>query len=175
MASATFTPNPQIEAAREKLVALVSTAEYGNVFSFDELKETTGLEPVRLYQLISSVNNKTLPSKKMLLSVRGHGYKVALPTEQLTSADSRRVRAGRQIHRGIKEATFVDTSGFTAEEKVRRVHLLNKCISSLAVIRRPAEKALKAQQTAIRHQEHALAELKRIEGQIEQLKAGLVQ
>jgi hypothetical protein len=148
--AATFSPNPIHEKAREILFDLGMEHEYGQVFAYAALEAMTEVKRPQLYKTISVVNNKLLLEKRMFKNVQGEGYKIALPIEQMHNADSRRMKAGRQLYKGLKEAKYVNLERLSPEEKVRQIHLVNKLANDLSTIRRPAERAVREATTVLR-------------------------
>lgn len=154
-----FTPEDQ-EAKWKSIYELGINATVNTLFTWNDFVEQTGFDIQDGYRnLIYQANKKLLKNKNRLFkSVRLLGYKIAEPSEQLKQAETRPLRASRQIKKGIIEATYIDKEKMNPDEIERNTHLLVRLQNSLQVIRKKNIKALQTSKKAKRQQEKAITE-----------------
>ncbi len=156
--------------------------EVGEEFSYEKLRSITGFDVKGRNRPLIYRANKILLQKQsvMLKNIRGVGYKLATPEEQLKSAGFRRVRAGRQAKKGQMEAVNLDTSSMTDEQKKQQVFLINHLSTMLSVSRKRSLVSLEQTREAKKHiqsaedmQKEALRQIDNMQKQINNLTSRL--
>ena len=112
-------------ALRVIITEMAARAAYGDVLTFTELAESidvadddAGRSQVR--QAVSAARPLLLNDHgRLLVAVRGKGYRVALPGEAAGVAQDHRRRADRQISKAVAIVDSADTTGMTPEELKR--------------------------------------------------------
>jgi len=149
------------------LYNLGAKANYGDFFDWQELSRAIGFDVMQGRTNIYLANKRLLKDyNKVFLSVRGEGYKIGKPSEQLTHAGERKRRAVRQLNWGRLESEYVDISQLSSEERLRATHMLNHFNSGLSVMR-------KRNIASIQKTKESLNEQKRIGEQIDTMMAEL--
>lgn len=119
-----FTPKGS-RALRVIITELAAAANYGDVLTFTELAQAidasdddAGRGQVR--QVVSAARPLLLADHgRLLVAVRGKGYRVALPGEAAGVAQDHRRRADRQISKAVAIVDSADTTGMSPEELKR--------------------------------------------------------
>jgi len=152
----------------------VKDIEIGILLTYSKLKAMTGFDVQTNRSLIYRANRQLLENhKKMLINVRTEGYKMGRHPEQITHASFRRIRAKRQLDKGVIELVFCDTNKMSNEEKERHTHLVNHYQSSLKVIRKRNIEAIKQTEKAVKAQISGLNELDNVKLQLEAIEKKL--
>ncbi len=141
------------KAKCELFYELVKHREVGEVLTFDMIRAITGFN-VRVDRGVIYGANKLLleNDSKMLISQRGVGYKVALPHEQLGHGAFRRVRASRQVKKGIREISFLRTEDLSAEQRQYLTDTMNRLQMSLRALRKKNVEGIRATQASMERQ-----------------------
>lgn len=156
----------------------IRNVEVGKDLSYDQIRTMTGFDVLSDGRYLIYQANKRLlqDDKKHLQNIKGHGYKMATPQEQMAHASKRRVRASRQTRKGILEASNLDTSKMSQDEKQKQVHLLNHMNTMLSVSRKRSAAGLQETQKARKNiekaeifQQEAIQEMDRIRQQLHDL------
>jgi len=89
----------ELHPKTKKLLELFATAPYGTTFTYAEILQATDCDLMegdrqRIYTVLRRLERD---HQRTLLNQRGTGYKVADPTEHVSSMLVRKGRAGRQI------------------------------------------------------------------------------
>ena len=149
-----------------------------STLGFDKLKHITGFDVKGRHRDLIYRANKLLLSNhnKMLKNVRGSGYKMATPEEQLKAASFRKVRAGRQVRKGQMEAVHIDTSKLSDEQKKQQVFLVNHLSTMLSMSRKRSAVSLEQTKEAKKHivkaegmQKEALRQIDEMQRQLKNL------
>lgn len=122
--------------------------------SYDQIATMTGFSKSLFVALINNSVNYHLLKKhnKILVNVRGEGYKIANPNEQDKHADGRKRKGRSQIRKAVVELTFIDTSGMSEDQK-RMIEMKRDQLQYITnQLRHNAWKAKKHQERAIHHQ-----------------------
>jgi hypothetical protein len=123
-------------ALRVIVAELAAKASFGDVLTFTELAEAIDVqddEPGRgqVRQAVSAARPVLLADHgRLLVAVRGKGYRVALPGEAAGVAQDHRRRADRQISKAVAIVDSADTKGMTPEE-LRRFTAVGMVIRNL--------------------------------------------
>lgn len=162
------------EAQWKPLYKAVKDAEIDHVFTWADLRTITGLDVQERREVIYIANKELLKdNKKMLINVRGKGYKVCPPDEQLNHASNRKTRGCRQFKKGILEVQGLDTKKMSQEEKINAAHLLNHLQMSLRTVRKRNVDALEKTKVAVQAQEGAVSRIDEIMEELLMLKGKL--
>lgn len=130
-----FTPKGS-RALRVIITEMAAKAQFGDVLTFTELAQaidTSDDEPGRaqVRQAVSTARPLLLGDHgRLLVAVRGKGYRVALPGEASGIAQDHRRRADRQIGKAVAIIDSADTKGMTPEE-LRRFTAVGMVIRNL--------------------------------------------
>jgi hypothetical protein len=114
---------------KDSLIEAIAQAGYGRELSYTELGRVIGLQPgeadsVHGRQLIHRAANAAkrpllVSCSRVLVSVRGKGYRVALPSESASIAISYRDGAERKIKKAVDTLAYTDEREMTAAERQR--------------------------------------------------------
>ena len=155
-----FTPNGECPMW-QIVYDIGKTAQIGEVYTWEKLRALTGFDiKVNKYRgLIYKANTHLLKNNnKRFVSVRGFGYKIAPPPEQLNEAQKRGTKASRQMKKGILEATCIDKSKLTNDQKVWTTHLITKYQSTLHIIRKRSAEDIKLHKETVAKNKKAIAQ-----------------
>lgn len=155
--------------------------EYGTEFSYAELEDICGLSRKRIQALKDKTDRELKKSsQKMLVNVRGYGYRIADPWEQVKEAKGHEKKGGRQVKKAREFLDNVDTSEMTNEEKNRLMELTMHMETKLRIVRKKSLKSLDLTQKAKKNstksekvQSETVAELNNLLEQFNALKSKL--
>ena len=146
----------------------------GSMLSFGQLIEMASAPKTQVRQMIPRMNKELLKThKKMLINVRNTGYKVGSPEEQLIHGEGRKLRAKRQLDKGVLELVNLDTVALSNDEKVRLTHMLNRYQSALGIIRKRNVESLNLTKKAVESQEQGLTTIDSIVSRLAELEKKL--
>ena len=146
--------------------------------TFSQLQAVTGFDVQGKHRELMYRANKILLNnhQKLLKKVRGGGYKMATPEEQLKAAGFRKLRAGRQVRKGQMEAVNLDTSKLNDEQKKYQVFLVNHLSTMLSMSRKRSAVSLEQTKEAKKHivkaegmQKEALRQIDEMQRQLKNL------
>lgn len=112
-------------ALRVIVTELAAKATYGDVLTYTELAQALDVEDddagrAQVRQTVSAARPLLLSDHgRLLVAVRGKGYRVALPGEAAGVAQDHRRRADRQIGKALAVIDKADMSAATDEERQR--------------------------------------------------------
>lgn len=160
------------KSRRELLVALVSNAPYGQVFSYGTLADAIGAEDKSTVQ---SAVNGSLGSlgrelSKTLVNVRGVGYRVPHPNEHLDVGRTRRRRMARQGRKGKAVTTYVDLSAMNRAEAAATIAEAGKFAEIDSFMRRQKKFNWAIVNEVARVEGNADKKLANLQAQIDELK-----
>lgn len=149
----------------------------GEQLTFSQIKSITGFNISKHRGVIYRANKLLLENhNKMLKNVRGVGYKMATPEEQLRIASFRKIRAGRQARKGQMEAVNMDSSKLNTEQKKQQVFLINHLSTMLSMSRKRSAVSLEQTKEAKKHivraegmQKEALRQIDEMQRQLKNL------
>ena len=150
----------------------------GEILGFEKIKVSTGFDVQgENRSLVYNANKRLLINdKKMLQSVRGVGYKMATPQEQVSHAANRRIRGSRQFKKGVAEISNVDVTSMTDEEKRNQMHMVNHLSTLLSASRKRSleslvqtKKAKESIEKAVVSQNEAISQVDAIQKQLNEL------
>lgn len=119
-----FTPKGS-RALRVIVAEMAAKADYGDVLTFADLAAAIDVEDdeqgrSQVRQTVSAARPLLLSDHgRLLVAVRGKGYRVALPGEAAGVAQDHRRRADRSIGRALAVIDKADVSAATDEERKR--------------------------------------------------------
>lgn len=152
----------------------VKEEKIGVFLSYQRLHALSGFDVQNDRNMVYRANKELLRNhKKMLINVKKEGYKMGLPDEQFGHAVFRKIRARRQLDKGLLEAVFCDTSNMSSDEKLRHTHFINHLNSSLNMVRKRNVDAIKQTKKAVKVQENGLVELDAIRKQLASIEEKL--
>jgi hypothetical protein len=134
-------------ALRVIIAELAAKASFGDVLTFGELTDAIDVandEPGRaqVRQAVSAARPVLLADHgRLLVAVRGKGYRVALPGEAAGVAQDHRRRADRQIGKAVAIIDNADTKAMTSEE-LRRFMAVGVVVRNLHARMTSAEQRL---------------------------------
>lgn len=155
--------------------------EYDKELSYHQLETMTGFSKQKIQMLKDKVDRELKQShKKMLVNVRGFGYKIADPWSQVKEAQGHEKKGNRQIRRARVFLDNLDTSQMSSDEKNRIIDYTNHIETKLRLVRKKniesldlSKKAAKETKKSEKAQENSVKELDSLLGQINDLKAKL--
>lgn len=166
--------NPQLEAARDVLFDLGEKSDYGTEFSFEHLLSISGVDKAQFYQVVRQANRKLITHRsRMFQNVRGIGYKVATPPEQLDHAGRRKIYAMRQIKEAQRQVENLDVSRLSKEEQDRATFQNAIFSSMLSTARKRTLLGITATKVSLKRQEEALGSIEQMKQYIDGLKEKL--
>lgn len=151
--------------------------EPGKLLTYPKLLELTGYDFQGKSRtcIVRSVNRHMLQNdKKMLINVRGIGYKIGLPDEQVSHGKFRKIRAGRQVKSGMQELLNVDTKNMSADERQRLNDLTNHMTTLLRYLRTRTIKGIDKTAQAVDVQKENLKQIEKFERQLADFKSKLL-
>lgn len=152
----------------------VSDIAVGTSLTFEQLTTMSGFEKARIQMLLTSVNKRLLINhKKMLINIRGIGYKMATHTEQLVHIVKRQKKGDKQFRIANTEASNVDTKKMTPEEKNQLQLLLARNEMKLRVTRKYVQTALNANIKATKANEAGLDVIEQLQNDLAELKKAI--
>lgn len=103
---------------------LAAEAAYGQQLTYDELGAALDLdadtERAQIRQAVAAARDVlTLDHSRVLIAIRGVGYRVARPAEHAGVAQTHRRKADKQMSRALAVVTHVDESEMTPAERRR--------------------------------------------------------
>lgn len=126
------------------------------IYKFDQLEAMTGFKKDRIQMLMAGVNKKLLKGHNiMMTNVRGVGYKLATPQEQISHAEKRTKKARRQHRTAILELENIDVSKMTPEERKFTREMIGVNQMALRATRSVVRKAYEASEKARKESEKA--------------------
>lgn len=109
-------PNQRLSTTQ--VINALKDKTYGDTFTFDELSTYAGLDVREYRSVITGAKNYLLKHHgKLLVSLRGIGYRISKPGEFSTVAGSYRNKAGKDLKRGRMILSVADLSEMTDKEK----------------------------------------------------------
>ena len=157
------------EVSKRKIVYdAVCDVFIGTTLTYEQLHNMTGLDiEGKDRETVYGANKWLLKNdNKMLVNNRKVGYVMALPTDQLKHAATRKTRARRQLSKGMLEATKIDISQLSPDERIRQVNLINHLATSLRTVRK---RTVKTVETASKTKASAVEARKEIDAMLKQL------
>lgn len=130
-------PNePRVSVLADMLVDALAKADFGAVFSFQDLRKVIFEDPQssRGNSAIQRAKRKLLREfSKSLVSVRGKGYQIAYPREQ-HSGSVRKIKASRRRQReALALVTHVEMEKLTPQERQQVSEASNRYALMLAI------------------------------------------
>lgn len=158
----------------EYLYEVVKDFPHGTVFSYEELKKTTGFSRSKIQGLIKKTNRELRENhQKSLVNMPDYGYKIGTPDEQIRQGKKHELKGNRQISRAQHIVENMDTSDFTQEQKERWVHYLNHLSSKNKIARKKNVESLEHTQKAKQNIERSEQAQKKNLEQIEEMEKEL--
>lgn len=108
---------------RAAIIELAANADVDELLSFELISKVTGLDPdlPELRFAVATARPHLLREHdRALVSVRGRGYRVALPVEHAGLARRHQRSSERQLQKAVDLIEHTDLAGFT--DKQRRAH-----------------------------------------------------
>jgi hypothetical protein len=171
-----FNPKDGKQPQWKYIYDVIKDREYGEEFSYVQLESMTGLQPHVIQGLKKKVDRELKKEhKKMLVNIRGFGYKVADPAEQMNAAKGHNGKARRQNDWAEELTKNMDTSKMTLEEKNNLKDLSDKFAIQNRMLRKRSVRGLelaqentKQSKKIVNHEKKTIEEL---DGMLEQINA----
>lgn len=114
--------------------------------------------------------------RKMLINIRGVGYRMSAGREQMDHAWGRKTRASRQMRKAVHEVTYIDTAKLTADDRktltdreiylkqqlrlLRARNITAQKVAKQAIVK--VEKSVEIQQESLNRIDQLIAEAEKI-------------
>lgn len=127
----------QVQVSHDRARALEALQGYilskapGDVLTHEELRGIAGLTTAQVYGLVRRLNRDLIKGGRWLINVRRIGYKLATPTERLTHADGRRLRAMRHQRTGLTVLGTIPLKELSDADRQKHARLLDKLSHTL--------------------------------------------
>ena len=151
-----------LSLAFERLAERSVTLEVGEILSYEELTQLTGLPRHSLSAVTKKVNADLLEAHRFLVVVRGEGYKLATQEEMLEHSDERRLRAQRQFRWALAQLQGIDQTKLSTSMQDRRQHLMLQMQAGITLSRKNANKAMISSVVASTHQKNTNYQMARL-------------
>jgi hypothetical protein len=173
-----FNPKDGKQPKWKYIYDAIKDYDYDTEFSYAQLEAMTGLTQQKIQTLKKKVDREFKKAdQKMLVNIRGFGYRIASPTCQVKQAETHEGKGRRQLKWAAEVLDNMDTSKMTIEEKNRWMDYNIFVQNKLHIMRKRSLKSLDMTQTAVKNskksekeQKKTLGELNDMISQIEDLK-----
>ena len=158
----------QIAEGKDALFDILSTAPYGELFSYQSLKEILGRDiqkNTRARYIVLSVGKRLeKEAHRTLECIKNRGYRVAQARDHISLGDKRYRRGTKQINRAVRILQATPIEQLSIEERKRHdayLLLMHQQVDAMRDIKRGVAKAQVQVNTLL--EEHIAAALQRIE------------
>lgn len=112
--------SPTLTKMKDALFAALGTAPYGTVFPYQALSEIMGVDAVgHRYVILTVAKRLEREAQRALESIRGHGYRIAMPKDHLHLGSKRHLRGRRQIDGALRVLKATPLQALSPEERRR--------------------------------------------------------
>jgi hypothetical protein len=165
----------------EKFYRGVQPIPVGEMITFQQLADV-GFDVRNGGRRLIYAANRVLREndRKMLINVRGVGYRMSAGKDQMEHAWGRRTRARRQIGKAVHEVTYIDTAKLTVDERktltdrenhlkqqlrlLRARNIAAQKVAKQAIVK--VEKSVEIQQESLSRIDQLIAEAEKIRKQL---------